>query len=129
MSCQEEKCKHQRETIKNMKQYLRDKIAETERLEIENQELKRQLMAKEEENDQLRQGVKPVTTQQNYELPSPSAMLEGNWSENLTTEGKGKFNGQIEEMENRLSQLNSFSFPFQLNKADVHIDKNGNFEP
>ena len=86
-------------------------------------------MAKEEENDQLRQGVKPVTTQQNYELPSPSAMLEGNWSENLTTEGKGKFNGQIEEMENRLSQLNSFSFPFQLNKADVHIDKNGNFEP
>ena len=76
-----------------MKQYLRDKIAETERLENENQELKRQLMAKEEENDQLRQGVKPVTTQQNYELPSPSAMLEGNWSENLTTEGKEKFNG------------------------------------
>ena len=57
MSCQEEKCKTQRETIKSLKKYLQDKVTETERLTNENQELRRQLKAKEEENDQLRQGI------------------------------------------------------------------------
>ena len=60
---------------------------------------------KEEENDQLCQV--PLFNRQNDEFPSPtylnSMTLQANWSELPNIEEKGRFDGRIRDIEDKLS--------------------------